>query len=81
MEALKTVKTAKKPVNFGIFSKNCQIFEKRDPKNFSPAPGFFSKKSSVDFTKVLGQSRGMLSTQAYILYSKLEMSPSHKSES
>ena len=55
---LKTDKTAKKPLIFRIFSKNRQNFEKRDPKNFSPAPGFFSKKSSVDFTKVLGQSRG-----------------------
>ena len=52
VEALKTVK---KPLKT---AKNRKIFQKRDPKNFSPAAGFFSKKSSVDLTKVLGQSRG-----------------------
>ena len=41
-----------KIVNFSdFFFKNRQIFEKRDPNNFS-------KKLSVDFMKVLSQSKG-----------------------
>ena len=48
----------RKPLLFEFFLKNRHIFEKRDPKNFSSAAGFFSKKSSVDFTKILGQSGG-----------------------
>ena len=44
VEALKTVKT----VNFSIFfPKFVHFLEKKDPKIFSPAKGFFSKKSLV----------------------------------
>ena len=44
--------------------KNRQIFEKKDPKNVSPAAAvaFFSKTSSVDLMKVLGQSWGVQKT-------------------
>ena len=56
---VEVLKTVRKPLIFRNFFQKPSNFWKKGPQNFSPAPGFFSKKSSVDFTKVLGQSRGV----------------------
>ena len=37
-----TLKITKKPLNYRNLSKNRQIFEKKDPKIFSPAAVFFN---------------------------------------
>ena len=51
----KALKTAKKPLKT---AKNRQIFEKRDPKIFPPAPGFFFEKLVGRFYEIGRSKKG-----------------------